>query len=241
MPYLVSDVMTRTVVALREGAAFKDIARTMRRWKVSALPVLDGDHRVIGVVSEADLLPKEMLRDPDGDPDRHGRPSGGSGLAKADAVCAEDLMNAPAVTVRADETVARAARVMARHRLKRLPVVDGEGVLQGIVSRTDLLKVFLREDADIAEEVRRDVVPRLFAVPVEPIRVEVRDGVVTLTGRVRDTSLVPVVTRMVRAVEGVVDVDCALSGPPRRPDLDPDLPDDAPTARADGAGAGTVV
>ena len=237
MTYLVSDVMTRTVVALREGAAFKDIARTMRRWKVSALPVLDSGRRVVGVVSEADLLPKEMFRD--GDPDLYARSRGRSDLAKADAVAAEDLMTAPAVTVHADDTVARAARTMARRNLKRLPVVDGEGVLQGIVSRTDLLKVFLRDDADIAEEVRREVVAHLFAAPAEPIRVEVRDGVVTLTGRVRDTSTVPVVTRLVRAVEGVVDVDCALSGPPRRPDLDPDLPGDARAGWA--GGAGTVV
>ncbi|GAB7110022.1 CBS domain-containing protein [Streptomyces phaeofaciens JCM 4814] len=245
-PYLVSDVMTRTVVALRAGAAFKDIAKTMRRWKVSALPVLDGGHHVIGVVSEADLLPKEMLRD--GQPDPDVRPGGPSGPTKAEAVTAEELMTAPAVTVRADDTVARAARIMARRNLKGLPVVDEAGGLQGIVSRTDLLKVFLRDDADIAEEVRRDVVAHVFAAPVEPIGVEpigveVRDGVVTLTGRIRDTSLVPVLTRLVRAVEGVVDVDCVLSGPPRHPDLDPDLPDDAPddAPRERAGGPGTVV
>ncbi|MFF3941058.1 CBS domain-containing protein [Streptomyces phaeofaciens] len=227
-PYLVSDVMTRTVVALRAGAAFKDIAKTMRRWKVSALPVLDGGRRVIGVVSEADLLPKEMFRD--GEPDLDARPGGRPGLTKAEAVTAEELMTVPAVTVRADDTVARAARIMARRNLKGLPVVDEAGALQGIVSRTDLLKVFLRDDADIAEEVRGEVVAHVFAAPVEDIGVEVRDGVVTLTGRIRNTSLVPVVTRLVRAVEGVVDVDCALSGPPRHPDLDPDLPDDAGTS-----------
>ncbi|WP_405539736.1 CBS domain-containing protein [Streptomyces sp. NBC_00075] len=234
MPYLVSDVMTRTVVALRTGAAFKDIARTMRRWKVSALPVLDGDRRVVGVVSEADLLPKEMFRD--GDPDRYARSRGRSDLAKADAVAAADLMTAPAVTVHADATVARAARIMARHNLKRLPVVDDEGVLQGIVSRTDLLKVFLRQDAEIADEVRREVVAHFRTASGDPVRVAVRDGVVTLTGRVRDTSLVPVLTRLVRAVEGVVDVDCALSGPLRDPDTDPSLPADARTGWAGGPG-----
>jgi len=234
MPYLVSDVMTRTVVALRAGAAFKDIARTMRRWKVSALPVLDGERRVIGVVSEVDLLPKEMFRD--GDPDRYARSLGRPDLAKAEAVTAADLMTAPAVTVHADATAARAARIMARHNLKRLPVVDGDGALQGVVSRTDLLKVFLREDAEIADEVRREVVARFFTASVEPIQVEVHDGVVTLTGRVRDTSLVPVVTRLVRAVEGVVDVDCALSGPLRDPDLDLSLSDNARSGWAGGPG-----
>ncbi|MFH8393833.1 CBS domain-containing protein [Streptomyces sp. NPDC018036] len=222
--------MTHPVVCLRKGAAFKDIARTMRRWKVSALPVVDGDHRVVGIVSEADLLPKEMLRDA---PELSARSRGRPGIAKAEATAAEDLMTAPAVTVRPGVTVARAARIMAHHKLKRLPVVDDEGVLQGIVSRTDVLKVFLREDAEIADEVSREVVGRLFGGTVEPIRVEVRDGVVTLSGRVRDTSLVPVVTRLVRSVEGVVDVDCALSGPPRDLGLEPVLPDEAETEAVD--------
>jgi osmotically-inducible protein OsmY len=84
--------------------------------------------------------------------------------------------------------------------------VDGTGVLRGIVSRADLLKVFLREDEEIAEEVRREVVAYLFPLPASAVRVAVEDGVVTLAGRVRDTALVPVAARLVRAVEGVVDV-----------------------------------
>ncbi|MFJ4201161.1 CBS domain-containing protein [Streptomyces sviceus] len=231
-PHTVRDVMTRTVVALRSDTTFKDIVKAMERWRVSALPVVDGEHRVVGVVSEADLLPKEEFRD--GDPDRYARLRRLSDLTKAGARLAEELMTAPALTVPADETLARAARTMARHRIKRLPVVDADGVLQGIVSRSDLLKVFLRDDEDIAREVRREVVAFLFPDPVEPIRVEVRDGVVTMTGRVRDTSIVPVAARLVRAVEGVVGVDCVLMGAPRMPDLDPDLPAVAPVGEAGG-------
>ncbi|MFC8672790.1 CBS domain-containing protein [Streptomyces griseorubiginosus] len=226
-PHTVADVMTRTVVAVLAGTVFKDLVKTMDRWRVSALPVVDGDHRVLGVVSEADLLPKEEFRD--GDPDRYARLRRLSDLAKAGARTAEELMTAPAVTVRADETLAGAARIMARGRFKRLPVVDADGVLKGVVSRSDLLKVFLRDDEDIANEVRHQVVAFLFPDPEEPIRVVARDGVVTLTGRVRDTSIVPVAARLVRAVEGVVDVECALLGPPRRPDLDADLPEAPPT------------
>jgi CBS domain-containing protein len=230
-PHIVSDVMTCTVVALGRGAGFKDIVKTMQQWKVSALPVLDDEGRVIGVVSEADLLPKEEYRDGDFDlPQSRLRSTGGtpvtqlrrlSDLTKAGAVTAAELMTSPAVTVHADATLARAARTMARAEAKRLPVVDDKGLLKGIVSRSDLLKVFLRDDEDIAEEIRREVVAPLFPAPVAPIRVEVRDGVATLTGRIRDTTLVPMANRLVRAVEGVVDVDCALLGPPRRPDLDP--------------------
>ncbi len=223
-PYAVNDVMTRTVVAVHGGAEFKDIVRTMRRWRVSALPVLDSDNRVIGVVSEADLLPKEEYRVRDQDPDPWPAARRPPDLAKADAVTAQKLMTSPAVTVGEDITLVRAARTMAHAKVKRLPVVDGEGVLKGIVSRSDLLRVFLRSDEDIADDVRREIATHLMAVPVQPIGVEVRDGVVTLTGRVRDTTLLPLVTRLVRAVEGVVDVHCALEGPLRRPNLDPDLP-----------------
>ncbi|MEU1273787.1 CBS domain-containing protein [Streptomyces sp. NPDC005799] len=233
-PYLVSDVMTATVVALRRQAPFKEIVRTLRRWRVSAMPVLEEGGRVVGVVSEADLLPKEEFRD--GDPGRYTQLRRLTDLVKAGAVTAGDLMSSPPVTVSASATLAQAARIMALHKVTRLPVVDDDGALRGIVSRSDLLTVFLRDDEDIAEEVRRDVVAALFPEAAEPIDVAVRDGVVRITGRVTDTTLVPVTTRLARAVEGVVDVDCALLGPRRRPDLDPDLPDTASTARPPGAG-----
>ncbi|MFF9764159.1 MULTISPECIES: CBS domain-containing protein [Streptomyces] len=208
-PYPVSDVMTRAVVAVGRDTPFKDVVRLIEERKVSALPVLEGEGRVVGLVSEADLLPKEEFRD--SDPDRFTRLRRLSDLARAGALTAGELMSAPAVTVHADATVAQAARVMAQLKLKRLPVVDDEGLLQGVVSRVDLLKVFLRTDEEIAEEVRREIVARLFPAPPGPVGVEVADGVVTLAGRVRDTSLVPVAARAVRAVEGVVDVEFRLT------------------------------
>ncbi|GHD55446.1 hypothetical protein GCM10010317_040630 [Streptomyces mirabilis] len=215
-PHIVSDVMTHTVAAVGRKANFKEIVRLMEQWKVSALPVLEGEGRVVGVVSEADLLPKEEFRD--SDPDRYTQLRRLSDLAKAGAVTAEDLMTAPAFTVRANATLAQAARTMAHAKVKRLPVVDDMGLLEGVVSRGDLLKVFLRNDEDIAEEVRREVVSYLFRAPSSPVRVQVHDGVVTLAGRVRDTSLVPVAARLVRAVEGVVDVEFELTGPARGPE-----------------------
>ncbi|MEU2738798.1 CBS domain-containing protein [Streptomyces sp. NPDC007095] len=215
-PHIVSDVMTHTVAAIGRKANFKEIVQLMEQWKVSALPVLEGEGRVIGVVSEADLLPKEEFRD--GDPDRYTQLRRLPDLAKAGAVTAEDLMTAPAVTVRANATLAQAARAMAHAKVKRLPVVDDMGLLEGVVSRGDLLKVFLRDDEDIAEEVRREVVSYLFRAPLSPVRVQVHDGVVTLAGRVRDTSLVPVAARLVRAVEGVVDVEFELTGPSGQPE-----------------------
>ncbi|MBO4257815.1 CBS domain-containing protein [Streptomyces griseorubiginosus] len=208
-PHIVSDVMTRSVVTARRGEVFKDIVRTMQDHRVSALPVVDDDGHVVGIVSEADLLPKEEFRD--SDPDRSTQLRRLSDLAKAGSLTAEELMTAPALTVEAGATLAQAARTMARTRVKRLPVVDGTGRLEGVVSRADLLKVFLREDESIAEEVRREVVAYLFPAPASAVRVEVHEGVVLLAGRVRDRSLVPVAARQVRAVEGVVDVRFDLS------------------------------
>ncbi|MGW8554744.1 CBS domain-containing protein [Streptomyces tubercidicus] len=209
-PHLVSDVMTQTVAAVGREARFKEIVETMERWQVSALPVLAGEGRVIGVVSEADLLPKEEFRE--SAPDRLEQRRWLDDMRRAGALTAGELMTAPALTVRANATLSQAARTMAWASVKRLPVVDAQGALQGIVSRADLLKVFLRSDEDLAEEVRY-VVGELFTAPVRDLRVTVADGVVTLSGRVRDTSLIPVAARLVRAVEGVVDVEFDVTAP----------------------------
>ncbi|EST36638.1 hypothetical protein M878_01750 [Streptomyces roseochromogenus subsp. oscitans DS 12.976] len=207
--HIVSDVMTHTVAAVGRRAPFKEIVQLMQDWRVSALPVIEGEGRVTGVVSEADLLPKEELRD---DPDTgYLQLRQPVDVAKAGALTAGDLMSSPAVTIRAGATLAEAARTMAREGVKRLPVVDEAGLLAGVVSRADLLKVFLRDDEDIAEEVRREIVSYLFPLSSSAVRVEVHDGVVTLTGRIRDSALVPVAARLVRAVEGVVDVQFDLA------------------------------
>ncbi|MFE1770852.1 CBS domain-containing protein [Streptomyces sp. NPDC059008] len=213
-PHSVSDVMTQTVVAIGEDARFKEIVETMEQWQVSALPVLAGEGRVIGVVSEADLLPKEEFRDED--PGLLQQSQRLEALRKAGALTAGELMSAPALTVHAGDSLAQAARTMAHRSVKRLPVVDVHGMLQGIVSRSDLLKVFLRSDEDLAAEVRTEIVDRLFAENPKEVQVATTDGVVTLHGRIRDRALLPVVARLVRAVEGVVDVtfDLRADGEP---------------------------
>ncbi|MCQ4205700.1 CBS domain-containing protein [Streptomyces longispororuber] len=208
-PHIVSDVMTQTVVAVGRDAPFKEIVEVMDQWRVSALPVQEGEGRVVGVVSEADLLPKEEFRDLD--PDRREQLRRLSDLAKAGAVCAGELMTSPAVCVHADATLAEAARIMATRRVKRLPVVDAEGLLEGIVSRSDLLKVFLRSDDDIAEEVRRTVASYLF--PGQNVTVTVAEGVVTFGGTLSNRNLVPVAARLARAVEGVVDIRMDFAAP----------------------------
>ncbi|MEY9848672.1 CBS-domain-containing membrane protein [Streptacidiphilus sp. BW17] len=209
-PHFVGDVMTQTVVSVGREAGFKDIVALMAQCQVSALPVTAVEGRVVGVVSEVDLLPKEEFRDEE--PSRPEQVRRLGDMAKASAITAAELMTSPAVTVRADAALAQAAREMARHHVKRLPVVDEWGVLAGVVSRADLLKVFLRPDEEIAEEVRREVVAYLFGDGAIDVVVEVTDGVVTLTGRLPDTMLVPVAARLTRAVEGVVDVRWDVTG-----------------------------
>ncbi|MGW4163430.1 CBS domain-containing protein [Streptomyces sp. NPDC004788] len=204
-PRTVSDVMTHTAIAVGRDAAYREIVALMDQWKVSALPVLEGEGRVIGVVSEADLLPKEQFRAQD-----PLLPEERAAAAKAGALRAGELMSTPAVTVHPDATLAEAARIMATRRVKRLPVVNGLGMLEGVVSRGDLLKVFLRPDQEIEEEIRRAVLDE--SASAQRLGVTVSEGVATLHGDLRDRALVPLLARAVRAVEGVVDVRLALGG-----------------------------
>jgi CBS-domain-containing membrane protein len=200
----VADVMTRRVVALHEDAGFKEIISVLRWCRVSAFPVLDRADRVVGVVSECDLLYKQT------DPDL---PAGAVRLAwrlhepgKANAVTAGELMTSPAIRIGPDATVQAAARVMQQHHVKRLPVVTGKGSLAGIVSRADLLSVYERPDDDIWRDVVLGPVADLPGIADEQLTVAVRAGVVTMSGPVADRCLALRLLGMVRHVEGVVAV-----------------------------------
>lgn len=203
----VGDVMTHTVVAVGHDADVKRIVRTMREWNVSALPVLEGDGRVIGIVSEADLLPKEERKAPGSR--SHRPPETAEEHRKAAGSTAADVMTTYAVTVRPDTLVSEAARIMAERSIKRLPVTDSAGYLRGIVSRGDVLSVFLRPDEEIAEEIRHEVIGPL-ARTFGAVEVAVMDGVVTLSGDLQDPDVVPLVVRMVLSVEGVVNAHFTL-------------------------------
>ena len=126
--------------------------------------------------------------------------------AKAAGAIAAELMTTPAVTIGPDATVTEAARLLHRHGIKRLPVVDPAGPLLGIVSRADLLDVFLRSDAEIAQEVRQKVLVRAMWVNPDTVTVQVRDGIVTLSGQLERRSLIPIAVSLVYGIDGVVDV-----------------------------------
>ena len=209
----VKDVMTWRVVSVGKETCFKDIAQVLLTHAVSALPVVDDDGHVVGVVSEADLLHKEELREPFLGEGYQPRASSGREFCvdRAKGEVARELMSAPAITVSMDDSVVTACRLMEDRGVKRLPVVDAHGRLVGIVSRCDLLKVFIRSDRDIEREVRVDVLVRSLWMDTSRVQVAVKDGVVTLSGRMALRKDAQIAVWMTRQVNGVVDVIDALT------------------------------
>jgi len=204
MRTIVKDVMSAHPVAVRESLSFKELAARIRESGMSALPVLDAAGRVIGVVSESDLLAKEALLCT---PHARGLITGIArrrDRRKAAGVTAGDLMTSPAVTVAPDDTIESATRLMYDRGFERLPVVDAVGRLLGTVSRADALAVFDRPDEEIRLEIIGQVIPRLS----EPswCSVIVRDGIVTLEGTPETISIGHDVLAKVRRVPCVVAV-----------------------------------
>ncbi len=208
----VSALMTADVATVREDTPFHEIAGLLAARRVSAVPVVDADNRVLGVVSEADLLPKlEFADEPDAGAGLFERRAHRQARHKATGTIAKDLMTAPAVTVPQDSTVVAAARLLASSGTKRMPVVDDVGRLVGIASRGDLLKVYLRPDADVRDEIVSDVLRRVLWITPSEVRVHVDGGVVTLDGELELRSLADLLIQLVRAVDGVVDVQQSLT------------------------------
>ncbi|MCX5613225.1 MULTISPECIES: CBS domain-containing protein [unclassified Streptomyces] len=199
----VSELMTREVVTVPQNAAFKDIVRTLVEHQVSAVPVVDSAGHAFGLISEGDLLPKSAAQ---GDyfrslPEREAWQED-----KAAGLRAEELMSAPPVCARPDWTVAEAARLMEAQGVKRLLVVDETDTLVGIVSRRDLLRIFLRDDDAIRHEITSDILDRTLRQSSSAITVDVTGGRVELHGTAQLKSLIPVIERLCRTVDGVVSV-----------------------------------
>jgi CBS-domain-containing membrane protein len=195
MRWIVSDVMTKDPVTVGPSTSFKACANLMRIHEVSAIPVVDRGARLVGIVSESDLLAKQaqgMV---------HSWPQQASG--KSEAIRAAELMTAGLVTTTAGELMATAASLMFQHHLKVLPVVDSEQRLVGMVSRAQVLKVFLRSD----EAIWKEVVQSLCDIPSmnrPGSEVEVKDGVVHLYFGDEEGSLAEVIGRRVAEIPGVV-------------------------------------
>ncbi|WP_327387083.1 MULTISPECIES: CBS domain-containing protein [unclassified Streptomyces] len=201
----VADLMTDEVVSVAPVTAFKDVAKLLAQYDISGVPVLDDEDRVVGVVSQTDLLAhtasphSEDLRSEG----LHSSRWNGSGTGPPTA---GDVMSAPAVTVHAEDTVADAARLMTRRSIERLPVVDVEDRLVGIVTRRDLLRTFLRPDSEIRRRVTDEVLVEVLGVPADDVEVHVVDGIVTLDGRVELRSQLAALLSLVERIDGVVAV-----------------------------------
>jgi CBS-domain-containing membrane protein len=208
----VKDVMSTHVVAVRQDATFKEMAARLRQHRVSAFPVLDAGNKVIGVVSEADLLTKEAL---EGElPGVYRTVTRHRETVKAAALTAAALMTTPAVTIGPDETVASAARLMYTKRVKRLPVTGKDGTLIGIVSRADVLSVYGRPDADIRHEITQRLILDTYLCDPAHFTVTVKDGIVTIEGTPETTATGRDIIESARHVEGVVAVRDRLTYPP---------------------------
>jgi CBS domain-containing protein len=213
-PTKIGALMARDVVTAEYGTPFKDVVRLLGEHRISGLPVVDEDDKVIGVISETDL----MLRQAEEPGEetwigrlRRLRHSARETDAKSRALTAGGLMSAPAVTVRADATVPEAARLMAEHRIERLPVVDEEDRLVGIVTRRDLLTVFLRTDDEIRQAVEQEVIVDTLWLAPHTVTISVQDGVVTLAGHVERRTEKSISLAMTGRMDGVVGVVDKLS------------------------------
>jgi CBS-domain-containing membrane protein len=207
----VGAVMTEEVVHATYGTPFKEVARLLREHRISGLPVIDDDGKVIGVISETDLMTHQAEMPDPYEPKKPFHvadlfPAARKQAAKARARTAGQLMSEPPVTVHAGNTIVEAARTMAQNGVERLPVLDEEGRLVGIVTRHDLLKVFLRPDAEIRTEVIEEVLVRALWLAPRSVDVSVTEGVVTLDGHMERKSEKEIAVSMAGRIDGVVAV-----------------------------------
>ena len=207
----VEDVMTTDVVTVEPITTFKEIVRLMDGFGISGVPVVDDQDRPLGVVTQADLLVKEAHPELGPYGPRFERAGSLLQRRKATGQVAAELMTSPAVTIRRGAGLAEAARRMADAGIKRLVVVDGHGRVAGILSREDMLEVFLRPDQEIRDEILHRLIVREWMM--DPVRfvLRVNEGVVSLKGQIERRSMIPDFLRSIRAVDGVVAVDAHLT------------------------------
>ncbi len=202
--HAVESVMTSPVVTVTPETSFQEVIRILRRKRVSGLPVVDGQGKVVGIISESDLLNKVEKRDPDAyllESRRHRLDR-----ARATALDVRSAMSTDVVTVRPDFPIALAAREMHTRGFKRLPVVDEKGRLVGIVSRGDLLTVFLRTDRQVRADVRKLLADTMAGNHAHGLKAVVASGVVELEGSFREKSRCEATVRAVTAIDGVIGV-----------------------------------
>jgi CBS domain-containing protein len=204
----VASVMTTKVITVAPETPFKDVVTLLTTNDISAVPVIGPHGTVIGVVSEADVLPKQEFHG-GADPLPHGVARRRRRWYRSLGLCAAELMTTPVLTIGPDASITLAARRLAENRVRRLFVVDTDGRLVGVLSRRDLLGMFLRSDEDILADIQEHVFdPPLGPSPEpSPVSVTVADGVVTLDGEVERRSDTGMFVYLIQAaVPGVISV-----------------------------------
>jgi CBS-domain-containing membrane protein len=207
--FTVSEVMTRDVISASPQTTFKEAVRLLEDHRISGLPVVDRSGKLVGVVSEADLLNKVEKREPDAyvlESRRHRLDR-----SRASALDVASAMSRDVVSVRPDAPIALAAREMHARGFKRLPVVDAEGRLVGIVSRGDLLKVFLRSDEELAAEIRKILDHAQLEFDGSTLSASVTGGVIELAGKLKSKNQVDATVRAVAGVDGVIGIYSRLT------------------------------
>jgi CBS domain-containing protein len=205
----IKDVMTTDVVTVEPETSLKEVARILAVRRVSGLPVVDAEGSVVGVISEADILFKEVgekgpqgviawLLEPGGD-------------VKLEARTAGEAMTGPARTIGPERPVTEAAKRMLEEAVNRFPVVDDDGTLVGIVTRADLVRAFIRSDETIATEIREDVILKTLWIAPEALEISVLDGAVTIGGHVDSKTDAELIEAFARRVPGTVSVESHLS------------------------------
>ena len=205
----VIDLMSTEVVTIGPDETIKEAARLMVTERVSGLPVTDDKGHLIGIVTEADFLERELDKD-----------GGGGGLLGAvfgpatrqpDAVTVREVMSANPITIASDATLAEAARVMATNSVKRLPIIEIDGSVVGVLSRADIVAAFARPDELIDDEIREDIAKRVLFVDPESLDISVNDGIVALGGELPTKTDARILEELCRRLEGVVSIDSSLT------------------------------
>jgi CBS domain-containing protein len=220
--------MTSQVHVAGPLAPFKLLVRLIEENRVSAIPIVDQQGVPVGIVSESDLLLKERRAELDSSRDLLHAHKRRLDRAKAAGTVASELMTSPAVTIPSSTSLGEAARRMHETNVRRLVVVDERGRIAGIVSRSDLLQVFLCSDDDLREEIAGKLIPTVLLSSDGMVDVEVSWNVATLSGEVARKSDAEILTRLTRELDGVVAVvdrlryrwDDTAAAPAHVPSLD---------------------
>lgn len=187
----VVDLMTARVITAMPGTELKQAAELMVRHRVSGLPVVDSLGTLVGMITEADFLRMQVER--------------------ADGAHVSDLMSSPVLTVTPELPLVEAARMMLSEDVNRMPVMTADGAMVGIISRFDVVNAFTRPDELIEDEIREDIIRRVLFVEPDAVGLRVDQGTVFLSGELESKGEAALLTEMVRRLDGVVEVESALT------------------------------